>query len=400
MDVACSTASARGVYHPPMLTDLAVGRLGLTLDLPPGVEVEADRPHSAEVVAGDPALKWWLFHWPGRRMDLSAEHFEHLRAHAEHHARDMFELTFAQQDNPEGAQPRTARGWSPLVDFERIDLDGTTALRSVHRMLQRPGREIMLGHLLVPLASGLFEARVVTADTMTGVRETALMMLFSQQDGKPLDELAGSIDPRRFDDPQHDEKFPEHCLSQARASLRWMEGKTAVRDGWRPTPQREAELPESACALVPAPRFVRVNQEGPRATFERVSFCGTDGVDQLVVEYEPKLRIPQTDVEGWAEHRARHIHLEADVDNVQVATSSQTVSDGRTDVLAIVEGDGHQGRLRNAMWWIRGDKGAGHCLSLVGSAAVPASVLAEELAAVAATWRPMDPPKKRRFKLW
>ena len=383
-----------------MLADLASGRLGLTLELPSDVEVEADRPHSAEVVAGDPALKWWLFHWPGRRMDLSSEHFEHLRAHAEHHARDMFEVAFAQQDNDEGAEPRTASGWSPLVDFERIELDGTAALRSVHRMIQRPGREIMLGHLLVPLASGLFEARVVTADTMTGVRETALMMLFSQQDGKPLDELAGSIDTRRFDDPEHDEKFPEHCLSQARASLRWIEGKTTVRDGWRPPASGVVELPESACALVPTPRFVLRDQEGTRATFERVSFCGTDGVDQLVVEYDPKLRIPETDIEGWAERTARHIHLDADVKNVQVATSSQTLPDGRTDVLAVVEGDGHKGPLRNAMWWIRGDKGSGHCISLVGSAAVPAAVLAEALATVAGSWRAMEPPKKRRFKLW
>lgn len=383
-----------------MLDELASGRLGLTLELPPGVEVEADRPHSAEVVAGEPAHKWWLFHWPGRRMDLSVEHFEHLRAHAEHYARDMFEVAFAQYENAEGAQPRTASGWSPLVDFERTELHGTAALRSVHRMIQRPGREIMLGHLLVPLASGLFEARVVTADTMTGIRETVLMELFSDQDGESMATLADRIDPRRFDDPQHDEKFPEHCLSRARASLRWMEGITSVRDGWRPAAQREVELPESACALVPAPRFVLTDQEGTRATFERVSFCGTDGIDQLVVEYEPELPIPETDIEGWAERTARHIHLDADVKNVQVATSSQTLRDARTDVLAIVEGDGHKGALRNAMWWIRGDKGAGHCLSLVGSAAVPASVLAEELATVAATWRPMEPPKKRRFKLW
>jgi len=313
----------------------------------------------------------------------------------------MFEVAFAQQDNEDGAQPRTAGGWSPMVDFERIEIGGAAALRSTHRMIQRPGREVVLGHWLVPLASGLFEARVVTADTMTGVRETALLTLWSQQEETPLDELHASIDPRRYDEPEYDAKFPEHCVSRARAGLEWMAQATTVRDGWTPAPQAEVELPESACAVTPAPRFVLAGQDGPRATFERVSFCGTDGVDQLVVEFEPKLRIPESDIEGWAERTARHIHLDADVKNVQVATSSQTLADGRTDVLAIVEGEGHTGPLRNAMWWIRGSDGAGHCLSLVGSAAVPAATLAEELAAVAGSWRAMDPPKKkRRFKLW
>ena len=384
-----------------MLSDLAQGRLGLTLALPPGVEVQADRPHSAELVGGEPAEKWWLFHWPGRRFDLSTEHWDDLRAHAEHHARAMFEVAFAGQDHPQDAKPRTADpSWSPLVDFERIELDGAAALQSVHRMVYDAGRDVMLGHLLVPLSSGLFEARVLTVDTMTGVRESALMLVFADQEGKGLEELHGSIDPRRFDDPEHDAKFPDHCLSRARASLRWMREASRVQAGWTPVPAGEVELPEVGCALVPPPRFVLETQDDGRASFERVSFCGTDGVDQLFVAHDAKARIPDADAEGWAERHARQTHVDADVKNVQVATSSHTLPDGRVDVLAIVEGDGRQGPLRNAMWWIRAGEGGAHCLSLIGSAAVPATVLAESLAAVAASWRAIDRPKKRRWKLW
>ena len=45
----------------------------------------------------------------------------------------------------------------------------------VHRMLYEPGREQIMGHVLVPVRTGLVEFRLLAGSRLTGVRESLLV---------------------------------------------------------------------------------------------------------------------------------------------------------------------------------------------------------------------------------
>lgn len=183
---------------------------------------------AAEFTRAADQSTWWLFHHSRMSMDISPTQFAGLQAHAEYYARAMFEDTSRTLAEDPAKPLRTKDpSWSPLVDFERIDLDGGPAVRSVHRMVCRAGREMMMGHLLVPLEDGLFEARVLTVDMRTGYRESALMLQFAEQDNAPPG-LPGA---------QHRVRHPRGHLGH-RAGTRGTVPARAAADAQNPALQR------------------------------------------------------------------------------------------------------------------------------------------------------------------
>lgn len=130
----------------------------------------------------------------------------------------MFAQLEANGDEPSGRRPRTDDAtWSPMIEFERFDVAGGVALTVLHRMSYQPGHEVVMGHTLVPVRRGLFEARWLFTAGLTGYRET---MLHAQQD-RGTDEEPSRLSQQAMDDSAHDASFPEHPLTLARAARSW-----------------------------------------------------------------------------------------------------------------------------------------------------------------------------------
>jgi hypothetical protein len=168
-----------------MLLDDALrrGDLGVRFAIPQHLKVLESTPamvHARDVADG---VEWWLFFEPGVHLDLAPAHHGDLAAALEHYGRAMFEQLHedgrdadADAEADRDRRPRTADpSWSTMVDIEPVTLDTAPALRTVHRMAYEPGREVVMGHLLVPLRRGLFEIRVLASDSLTGVREALLV---------------------------------------------------------------------------------------------------------------------------------------------------------------------------------------------------------------------------------
>ena len=156
-----------------MLRELREGTLGVRFDVSSTWTVRRDEPRNAELFDEVERLTWLLSFGVGHHLDVGPFDDDAdnagVRARLEAYARQMFNVVFAQlhHDDPapqtgSAASPRTADpSWSPLIDVEHEAVGGVPALRTVHRMAYEPGREVVMGHLLVPLKDGLFEARVL-----------------------------------------------------------------------------------------------------------------------------------------------------------------------------------------------------------------------------------------------
>ncbi|MGC4119448.1 MAG: hypothetical protein QM765_33750 [Myxococcales bacterium] len=255
-------------------------------------------------------------------------------------------------------------------------------LRTLHRMAYEHGLEVVMGHLLVPVRDGLFEVRVLAADQMTGYRESVLTIL--------LDREGPKVWPRpqsAFDDPKYDERFAQHCLSRVRAGLRAVESGWSLRVEAPPKPNlpAEVELIVPGCALVPPPRFVFTPAplDGPPDAWrmERVSFCGTDGVESLVAARVDDVRAPMdaASLEQVALQMTRQLHEGSGVEGLRLESKALGELEGRPHVLVVVEGRGHRGALRNVLRFFADDRARLWQLGLVSSPAVPVDELAADL---------------------
>lgn len=254
----------------------------------------------------------------------------------------------------------------------------------------------------VPLEDGLFEARVLTADTLTGYRESALMLQFAEQDNVELRDR--KVDPKRFDDPRHDETFEKHCLSRARASLRWLATEGALQIS-RPSgdiaEQAEVVLLSERCAVVPPPRFYPVTETGDAAMgahFQRVSFCSTDGVERLSVHLHTVARSRGAEFQAWATRQSIYLYDDDPSNHAELSVTAKVVeiSESRKDVLVRVEAPG---QARVLLWWIDTDTPHPVYLALNTATAIPEDTLAIELEDVARSWRAL-PTKKPWWKPW
>jgi len=388
-----------------LIEALRDGRHGVQLSLPDWWCLNEEREDALKLTEVERGASWFFYVFPGLHLDLAEEHRDGLRRGLEWPARGMFEALSHAQERGGEERPRTVDpSWSPMVDVEHLLLDGSPALRTVHRMAYEPGREVIMGHLLVPLRQGLFEARVICGDSFTGLRETVLLearMADRPAEGEPAAPPAGLRHLRQadYDDPEHDSAFPEHALSRTRAALRWLTGEADLRVLECPETRTETdvELPDLGCVLRAPPRFVHEPSEraGSPALFHRVSFCGTDGVQHLVVTRDDAPLRPGR-LRDEAVARARRLHEADGVRDIVVRTEEMDDAGGRPQVLTIVEGNGHLGRLRNAMCWLLDEGGRPWSLCLTATAVVPPEVLAAEVSEAARSLRITSPPPPRR----
>jgi len=370
-----------------LLETLRAGSSGIRVELPAQLVVVKDEADSAELRDETTGAVWWLFLSSGLHLDLGSPDADELELAVRCYARVMFDEVFRQTAGADAGQPRTADPtWTPMIDFERLRVDGAAALRTVHRMAYRPGREMVMAHLLVPLAHGLFEARVLTGEAMTGIREALLL------DAQP-DMLAAvkTLKQADYDDPARDASFPNHSLSRARAAIRWLvnEAGLKVPAPAPPRPAGEVTLAALGCAFVPPPRFVhQPDGDQPHvAALRRVSFCATDGIEHLKVQRVDDLaRTAPDKLRMRIEHYVREVHDSADVKDLRLVTEEVTV-DGRLHVMVSGEGRGHLGALRNSFRWFVDDQRRAWFIAIMATAAVPAEVRRTELEAAARSWR-------------
>ncbi len=379
-----------------LMAALREGSHGVRLSPPAGYRLDEDREDALKLTDLERGVGWFFYVFPGLHLDLDAEHRDGLRRALEWPARDMFDSLFRAQRRDDEARPRTADpSWSPMIDVEHLLVDGSPALRTVHRMAYEAGREVVMGHLLVPLRKGLFEVRVICRDSFTGLRETALLDA-RMAESPPGTDAPGGLRQADYDDPMHDAAFPEHALSRTRAALHWLLSEADLRVLERSEAKGvgEVELTKLGCIVRAPPRFVHGSSEN-EGSFHRVSFCGTDGVQHLLITRDDAPVRPRI-LRDEAIARSRRIHEGDGVRDIVVGVEVLDASTARPLVLTIVEGTGHVGRLRNAMCWFLDEGDRPWSLCLTATAAVPANVLAAEVTDTARSLRFTTPPPPRR----
>lgn len=368
----------------PFLDDLASGRLGLTIRLPEHLTLSKQTDTSAELTDARNDVGWWFFFFPGLRLDLAPEHEHLLRRDVERHARVLFDTMFAYSQPAGDARPRTEdASWSPVIELERVELGGGPALTVLHRMMYQPTRESVMGHTLIPVAGGLFEARWLAVAQMTGYRESVLMMKLNE--GKDLAFLPQSA----YDDPAHDAAFPEHPVTRARAAKRWHEAGCTILEPAPAPVSRDVSLAPLSCVVSVPPRFMLEDvSDADRAVFCRASFAGTDGIDRLIVcRTSERIRglFVARRLATYARVRSR---FECQRSGLTGVTCEAVSGDG--DPVLVTEGNTEgigSARARCVWRWFRDDAGYVWYVALATTVAVPTAEMIEDVAGVARSWR-------------
>ncbi len=285
-----------------LLTDMQEGQVGVRFSVPEHLAVNQETSELTVLVDRERQLVWTL-HLSEHHLDLRPAHEELLRRDIERHARTLFEGCFHRAERPAGRTPEKPRtsdpAWSPVVEIERVQLGGAHALWVMHRMFYEPGNETVMGHLLIPLGHGLFEFRMFKHAEMTGLRESMLGIRAmaeargSNADGRAQSLALGGVGQAYFDDPRHDELFPDHPLSTLRSAKRWLLQEAQIEIA-TPVTRGQAEeviAQHAGFAVTPPPRYALLPADDlPRMRFSRVSFATTDGVQLLTVARLPRTR--------------------------------------------------------------------------------------------------------------
>ncbi len=359
----------------PLLEEFKLGSLGVTLK--PGKELVLTNSNDdlAQFEAPNQGVAFWLYFFPDLHMDLSAERLDAFRSSAELHARRMF-IETSETNDFDGPLRTDDAKWSPLVDFETTTVCDAPILQTVHRMLYQPGREIMMGHLLMPLERGLLEIRVAAIDSTTGFRESAIMMMQDDMD---------AIDPRIYDAVEMDEKFPEHCLSRTRKGLQT--ARSWISEVSQPAPtltQCRVSLPKLKGAFTPPRGFVHCDSGDGIEFFKRVSFCGTDGVEAMLVGAESQRRVAAEELLALAKSVSRRNHEDSNCDDIELKATKLS-HEGQSAVQVVVDYVGNQGPSRNFLFWFLDAKGRARSFTFLDVGLGPNFAL-EEAKAAAHSW--------------
>jgi hypothetical protein len=414
-----------------LLGELTHGGRGLKLALPGRFELQSDEQNSASLVEVDHQAVFFLFHFP-LQLDLRSEHEGLLSRDIERHARELFETHFSHQQSqqPAGAaaarpRPRTADpAWSPVVSIERVWLGNCEALSVVHRMAYQPGLEIVMGHLLVPLRSGLFELRLLAGNRgPTGVRESAILQRAMQEANVQTRAEAEALMKRQTpDDPRYDAAFPDHPLTVVRGLLRRvaMPGVIEVTDPTPLPPAGEVVLPEIGCAVMLPPRYVQAaNRGGTFVQFSRVAFAGgeagSDGVQVLTLMSLAGEVIPdgpERQKTLTAHARSLAESLTRGASGVRIETWMSSGGVGGVQALAHAEFQpGAQGgpKQRAIFCLFTGTGGVEKTVMLVASACIPKEEMLADIEVVTRSWRllggtdappPVSAPPVGKKKKW
>jgi hypothetical protein len=367
-----------------LLRALSDGTMGVRLKVPSHLTAISDTD-SLQLADTSRQLTWKLFFFPSLHLEIAED--PALREAFSLHARKIFEDMFRISHPNDGAEPRTKDpNWTPLIDVNRAVVDGGQALVTVHRMAYEPRSEVVMGHFLIPLRDGLFEARVLGSGQLpaTGTRETILMFQYASGNAPaPLPQAT-------YDDPQHDQQFPTHPLSQVRTELATFPSDWALKI-LAPPQQRDAgSIHLSAqCRITPPSRYFLSESDETTATFKRVSFCGTDGIDVFFLARGAEAS--SAPLMNQARKLARALHAQDGVREVRLDESPCEAIDGRPQVQVIVHGVGRR-PIRNVMRFFVDENGSLWSLNSICGLAVPVRIQAAELEQVAHSFQVVERP--------
>jgi hypothetical protein len=298
-------------------------------------------------------------------------------------------------------QPRTDDAeWSPVVEVEMTGVDGARALQVIHRLWYEPGCEHVMGHLLVPLASGLFEFRLFGNSQMTGIRETTLAHgIIASAGGDPVQALRG-VRQSFYDDARHDATFPAHPLSRVRAGLRSLRDSGAVTVT-TPAPVAGGEViaETESFAVTAPPRYLPLpTANADRIQCSRISFAGTDGVQLLTVHRVRDTEIGFGDTgESLLRFGKKLAAASVPPDSTKLHVEGAVLPDrsGRPHARVYRSFDSPDGPQHTEMRWFVDEAGAAVMIAAGTSSCVPVSELAGETAQVAASYRIKGDPGGR-----
>jgi hypothetical protein len=194
------------------------------------------------VVSDDSGLRWRVRFLP---VEFAIAPGEEAALAEDVHASSVaaFESRWHQQPRAAGAQPRTAGGWTPVVEAKLGKIGDGRVARVVRRLAYEQGDEVVVGHLFIPVEKGTVEIRVMAQSSETGMREQAVAKKYG-----------GRQPQATYDLRDLDAYFPDHPLSRVRDALDGVVGSVEVVS----LPERPPEitLKEPGCAITAPVRFV------------------------------------------------------------------------------------------------------------------------------------------------
>jgi hypothetical protein len=375
-----------------LLAGMQEGRVGVRFSVPEHFEVEQETSDFSMLLDKERQLVWTL-HLSEHHLDLRPAHEALLRRDIERHARALFERCFQEAERPAGQTPEKPRtsdpAWSPVVEVERVQLRGAHALWVVHRMFYEPGNELMMGHVLVPLEHGLFEFRMFKNAGMTGLRESMLGLRARGEAG---------VNQVYFDDPRHDELFPDHPLSTVRAAKRWLleQAKIEIATPVATGQAEEVLARHAGFAVTPPPRYALLPADDlPRLRFSRVSFATTDGVQLLTVARLPRTRSGAALTGGELLEMGEELAHDDIPHAMNPHVTAEQLPDvaGRPQVRVYCTYDeAGNGPQHTAFRWFVDESGAGVMVAVGAATCVPADELFAQAEDVVGSFRLLDAP--------
>jgi hypothetical protein len=384
---------------------LAGGRHGVRASLPGLVDWQGDEK-TARAADRDRGVLWRFAVSPWS-VDLREEHDEALRPDIERQARHDFEAAFTPIEWPPGSgakrPPRTDDpAWSPVVEIDRTSIGGAAALRIVDRLTYQPGNEIVVGRLQIPLRRGSFHVGAYARAGTTGFRESALMVAAGKdEDGRPR-----FLTQQEYDDPKHDDAFPDSPLSRVRAALRWLVdpegGALAVTQPMPELAGDEVILERHGCAILPPPRYVLVPEDVMstnmsvfvRTLLSDESYRMVDathytrdlGLGEIETD-EDLVQLAEEDARSWAREGVTEIKTQARV---------LERDDGRIHVLCHIRFRIGEKEKRTAARWVLDSDGWIFRACASGPRYLPKKDLAADAEAVVRSLRRLTPPESGR----
>lgn len=412
---------------PGLRAQLRSGECGATWMPPESIEVVKDSEDL--LILRDPVAGIaWHIHASPLPFALDAGHDDALRTDLEMSARDAFDREW--KPPGEGTVPARRRTedptWSPVIEQSRLELHGGTALRLLRRNAYQPGREIVTGHLIVPTAMGHVDFWLIIGTPVTGIRETIVRAAMAKDresglgaagpdpqkittEGEVWDAIAEPFLPQAtYDDPNLDERFPEHPLTLVRQAVGRLCGSVAITHA-APSVAEVIRLEEPKCAFAAPPRYVPVPPEvlQMHPTLRVLMRLGVGSWRRIIeVKRHEDVRLRRGDprnelcalarntVAGWTREGATAIKT-----NVEAINDF----DGRPQVQQWVRMEAEGAPTRSLFrWWVEPDG----VIFRLGSSAPPRVLDTEHVAlldGVQASWRRLDavgPARRPWWRIW
>lgn len=219
---------------------LELGSCGVQWE-PPGGAI-GEHTHTSLAVRDDHGLTWRVTHHPVE-FAIAAGEEAALAEDLYLSSRTIFEMRWAAKHGD--AQPRTASGWSPVIDAKLGAIGEGRIARCVRRLAYEQGEETVVGHLFVPVQQGTIEIRIAARTDQTGTREHVVATKYG---GKQAQQV--------YDNVELDPYFPDHPLSRVRAALDATVASLEIVALPERAPGAEVPLAETGAAIMPPVRFV------------------------------------------------------------------------------------------------------------------------------------------------